>query len=66
MLSWRDASNKIVKGELKKTLAGSVAMIFIMGAIFALSYLMIISNIILAAAVLILVLIFVVFTSRKF
>ncbi|MEK6888147.1 MAG: hypothetical protein AABX14_04340 [Candidatus Aenigmatarchaeota archaeon] len=60
-LSWHEA--KTAKPMLKKTFLGAIAMLVIMGAVYAL--VPIIGHVLLAEAVFILVLIFVIYSSRK-
>lgn len=60
-LSWGEAKN--AKKELRKTLAGAVVMLVIFGIVYALAQS--VSHVSLAAAMLIIVLVFVAYSSRK-
>ena len=60
-LSWKDA--KAVKPRLKRTLFGAIAMLVIMAVIYSLAP--VVEQVLLAEAILIVVLIFVVYSSRK-
>ncbi|MBI2578610.1 MAG: hypothetical protein HYW26_02770 [Candidatus Aenigmarchaeota archaeon] len=61
-LSWNEAS-KDVKAKLKRTFAGALAMLFVFAAIYALAP--VFDQILLAALVFLIVLLFVVYASRK-
>lgn len=61
-LSWQDAKNK-VKNALKRTLFGSITMFIVMLIIYSLSPF--IDNVVLAASVFVIVLLFVVYTSLR-
>jgi hypothetical protein len=61
-LSWHDAKDK-VKKSLKRTIVGSVFMLIIMLIIYLLAFF--VDHIVLSSAILVIVLIFVIYTSKR-